>query len=163
MADTMKTADNKAAKLQRLDDVNKVIKAISSHGRRFFHYGGSNVYDDATKTATFIPADRTGYLALRRGRVYLIDEYSEKAVYTHETKNVPNRWRGFTHGGTLRRLVEEFRDYILTGQPLHPGYIGLEREWQDGDIWGYGKEAIAAVNADIKDSPVFREAKEQAA
>jgi hypothetical protein len=151
------------ARQQRVAEVNNVIKAIAAHGRRFFHYGGSNVYDRATKNTTFVPADRTAYLELRRGRVYIIDEYSQKAVYTHETKNIPNSWRGFTHGGTMRRLVEEFRDYILTGAQLHPGYVGLEREWQKGDVWGYGKEALAAVRADIAGSPVFKKLQEPSA
>ena len=59
-----------------------------------------------------------------RGKVWIIDDYSGKRVFTHETV-WGGRWRGFSHGGTLRSLVEAFRDYICTGEPLNRGYLGL--------------------------------------
>ncbi len=38
----------------------------------------------------------------------------------------------------LWSLVEAFRGYIRTGEPLHPGYLGPER-FGDSNIWGYDK------------------------
>jgi hypothetical protein len=124
-------------KLQRVSEVNAVIKAISNHGRRFFfnHTHG-----------------RVGEMVMcKTGHLYFVDDYSGKPIYVANK----GRWRGFPHGGTLRSLVESFSHYIRTGDQLHPGLIGLERTFTEGDIWGYGKEAIAAVNAEIIGSPVF--------
>ena len=60
------------------------------------------------------------------------------------------------HGGTLRRLVELFAEYIRHGHKLHPDYIGMQRQnLVNGDIWGYGTEAVEAVRAAVRWSPVF--------
>lgn len=147
-------------KQQRVAEVNAVIKAISNHGRRFFYYGGSK-RRQPDGSLKFEPADRIGYIELRRGMVYFVDEYTQKAVYTHNTA-IQSGWNGFNHGGTLRRLVEDFRDYIMTGQQVHPYFIGLPRE--DGSfIWGYTKMEIDAVKEEIAGSPVFRTLQEQPA
>jgi hypothetical protein len=141
-------------KVERLTEANRVIGAISRHGRRFFHYGGSE-RRQADGSFKYEAADRTARLELRRGRLYFIDDYSEKAIYTHDTKPFGNNWSGFSHGGTLKDLVKAMRDYVLTGRQIHPGYIGLQRQWADGDIWGYGMVALAAVRAEIGESPMF--------
>lgn len=84
-----------------------------------------------------------------------MDQRSRARIYTHEA-TFGNDWNGFTHGGTLRNLVELFRDYIRTGQPLHPGYLGHERE--DGsNIWGYEPEALATVRAQAGALAMFRQ------
>lgn len=128
-----------AQKAERLAEANRVIHAISNHGRQFFRHEG-----------------RVAHLELRRGRVYIVDDYTQKAVYTHET-TFSNRWHGFSHGGTLRHLVELMRDYVTKGEQIHPDYIGLKRAWSDGYIWGYTAEAVAAVRAEIGASPMFFE------
>lgn len=137
------------AKQARLEHANQLIRIIASHGRRFFYYGGSNVWNPETKTSTFVPADRYASLELRNGRVYFIDSYSEKAVYTHPTP-FGNDWRGFTNGGTLRSLVEDMRDYVLKGTPIPRWKIVIQqRGHQDleGNIWGYDVEGARAVRA----------------
>lgn len=121
----------------RCDQVNNVIRIIASHGRRFFHHKGS--------FARMVVADN--------GRIWFVDDYSGKAIYTHTSTCA--RWRGFSHGGTLRNLVEKFRDFIRTGKPLHPGYLGPERE-SGSNIWGYEPEAMAYVRAAAGALPVFR-------
>ncbi|WP_223483619.1 hypothetical protein [Pseudomonas sp. A-RE-19] len=68
-----------------------------------------------------------------------------------------HRWRGFTHGGTLRRLVEEFRDYIRTGTPLSPFYLGPERSFDKSNIWGYDQAGMQAVREQAGTLPVFRQ------
>ncbi len=131
--------NNLVTKRERCDQVNQAIRIIAAHGRRFFHHAGefaSMEVDD-------------------RGRVWFIDDYSRKRIYTHEA-TFGNRWRGFTHGGTLRNLVERFRDFIRTGKPVHPGYLGQERE--DGsNIWGYEPEAMAIVRDEAGALPVFHQ------
>ncbi len=88
-----------------------------------------------------------------RGKVWIIDDYSGKRVFTHETV-WGGRWRGFSHGGTLRSLVEAFRDYICTGEPLNRGYLGPER-FDDSNIWGYDEAGMKAVREQAGALPVF--------
>jgi hypothetical protein len=129
---------NKAQiKLQRVAEVNAVIKAISNHGRRFFFSNGHQ------RVAEF----RIG----NQGQILFYDDYTWHPVYVA----YKYRWRGFSHGGTLQGLVEMMRDYIRSGTTIPIVYIGLERVWKDGDVWGYGKEAIQAVRDELNNSPVF--------
>lgn len=131
---------NLTTKRERCDLVNRAIRIIAAHGRRFF-------YCESKGTCASMEVDA-------RGRVWFVDDYSQKRIYTHRPSYA--RWRGFSHGGTLRHMVELFRDYIRTGKPLHPGYLGQERE--DGsNIWGYAPEAMAAVRAEAGALPVFRQ------
>lgn len=119
-------------KQERVEHANQLIQIIGSHGRRFFYHA---------------PANRFARLELRNGRVYFVDEYSERAIYTHRT-GFYSRWRGFTHGGTLRSLVEDMRDYITDGTPVPAwkivirqlGYTSLER-----NVWGYDAASAQAV------------------
>ncbi|MFB8829101.1 hypothetical protein ACE0DR_06250 [Azotobacter sp. CWF10] len=135
-------------KQQRLEHCNQLLQVIARHGRRFFYSADH---------------DRVAILDLdARGRVWFIDDYSGKRVYTHPT-GFGSRWRGFTHGGTLRSLVEALRDYIVTGEPMPRGYIAPERTWTDGDIWGYGPEAAKAVREEAYAIPMFRDPQKQEA
>ena len=61
--------------------------------------------------------------------------------------------RGFSHGGTLRSLIEAMRDYIRFGTPIHPEIIAPAMSY--GDMWGYGAEAAAAVRAEAHQLPLF--------
>ncbi|MBX7277155.1 hypothetical protein K2E96_16430 [Pseudomonas sp. ERGC3:05] len=70
--------------------------------------------------------------------------------------------RGFSHGGTLRSLVEGFRDYIRTGELMHPGYLGPER-FDYSNIWGYDEEGMKAVREQAGALPVFRQPVAEAA
>lgn len=131
-------------KRQRCDQVNQAIRIIAAHGRRFFYCQSQDAYASMEVDA--------------RGRVWIVDDYTRRRVYTHQA-TFGNDWNGFSHGGTLRNLVELFRDYIRTGKPLHAGYLGHERG--DGtNIWGYEPEAMAAVRAEAGALPVFRQSVE---
>jgi hypothetical protein len=134
-------------KQERLQHANDLIRVIASHGRRFFWHGGVNVYDPVTKVSAWESADRYASLELRHGRVYFIDDYTKKSVYTHKT-GITNRWKGFSHGGTLRALVEDMRDYIIHGTKIDRWKIVIQSINQDDltrNIWGYGLEAGNAV------------------
>lgn len=134
--------ENQSTKQQRLEHCNQLLKVISRHGRRFFY------------NAKY---DRVASLELdARGRVWFVDDYSGQRIYTHRT-TWTNKWRGFSHGGTLRDLIEALRDYIISGEPLRRGYIATETSWSDGDIWGYGPEAARAVRGEAYAIPMFRE------
>jgi hypothetical protein len=134
-------------KLQRLAHANALIRIIASHGRRFFWHGGSHTWDPVAKGWRLVPADRYARLVLRNGRVYLIDDYTEKAVYTHKA-GFGNGWRGFSHGGTLRSLVEDMRDYVMKGERIPEWKIVIARMSSKGledNIWGYDEESAIKV------------------
>ena len=67
-----------------------------------------------------------------------------------------------SHGGTPRSHIEGFRDYIRTGEPLHPGYLGPER-LDDSNIWGYDIEGMHAVREKAGALPVFLKTTSEAA
>lgn len=124
-------SSNIEIKLQRLEHANELIKIIAAHGRRFFFS------DHTGRTAEILIGPR--------GRVWFVDEYTGKIIYTHKT-TWTNKWRGFSHGGTLRSLVEMMRDYIVTGRPIPAFYLGPERnQLTNGNIWGYEPAAMQAV------------------
>jgi hypothetical protein len=143
----MPTENKLALKRQRVEHVNQAIRIIADHGRRFFYSQSVNRYAS-------MEVDH-------RGKVWFIDDYSGKRVFTHETV-WGGRWRGFTHGGTLRDLVKEFRDYICTGEQLHPGCLGPER-FDDSNIWGYDEPGMKAVREQAGALSVFRQTAAQAA
>jgi hypothetical protein len=134
-------SNNIEAKLQRLGHANELIKIIAAHGRRFF-------FSQTT--------GRTAELFIGpRGRIWLADEYTGKLIYTHKT-TWTNKWRGFSHGGTLRGLVEMMRDYIVTGRPILAFYLGPERgQLTDGNIWGYEASAMQAVREAAVKLPII--------
>lgn len=136
-------SNNIEAKLQRLTHANQLIKIIAAHGRRFF-------FSEST--------GRTAELFIGpRGRVFLLDEYTGKIIYTHKT-TWTNKWRGFSHGGTLRCLVEMMRDYIVKGEAIQEYYLGPERgQLTDGNIWGYELAAMQAVRDAAVKLPIIEE------
>ena len=143
----MPTKSKLTPKQHRTEQVNQVIQIIGNRGRRFFYNEKANRY--ATMEVD------------QRGKIWFIDDYSSRRIFTHKT-NWGGRWRGFSHGGTLRSLVEGFRDYIRTGEPMHPGYLGPER-LDDSNIWGYDIEGMRAVREQAGVLPVFRQTITEAA
>lgn len=127
-------------KQQRAEQVNQAIKIIGSHGRRFFYNKDHNRF-------ARMEVDE-------RGKVWFIDDYSGKRIYTHKT-GFGSRWKGFTHGGTLRSLVEEFRIYISRGLKVWPGVLGPERLSDGSNIWGYPEDDMQAVRKAASALPVF--------
>lgn len=109
---------------KRIDDVNRIIKEIGDRGRRFFykphHYG----------YARFIQEGRT---------LWFIDDYTGAKIYPYERYYDQ---KGFSHGGTLWGLVNDFRYYIIKGKPSDGkhGYGGLA-----GTHWAYPEEDMEAI------------------
>ena len=129
------------SKIERTEHANALIKIISQHGRRFFWN------EKAQRVASF---ELDG-----RGRVWFIDDYNGKRIYTHPT-GFGSRWRGFSHGGTLRALIEALREYITHGTQLHPEYIAPERMNPGSNIWGYSTEEALAVRETAFKMPVIK-------
>jgi hypothetical protein len=130
-------------KLDRAVHANALIQVIAAHGRRFFYCKSKDTYARMEIDA--------------RGRVWYVDDYSRERVYTHYRYN----WRGFSHGGTLRGLVEDMRDYIVRGERIPRWKIAIPRD--DGsNIWGYSKEAAEAVRAAAFALPIMEAEQEPA-
>ena len=113
-------------KLDRLKNANELIQVISKCGRRFFQHKGY--------VSTLELSDT--------GRVFFVDYYTKKRIYTHYSR----RWSGFTSGGTLRRFVEALRDYITKGHLLNPYYF----ESSGPDFphpWAYNEDLATVKNA----------------
>ena len=133
------------SKAERLAHANALIKTISDHGRRFF-------YNARTGEVGKLELDA-------RGCVWWIDDYRGARIYTA----YDGRWRGFSHGGTMRDLISALRKYIQHGELLHPEYIAPTRRGpENGDIWGYGAEAAAAVRAEAHALPMFQQSAQAA-
>ncbi|MGI2021688.1 hypothetical protein [Shewanella glacialipiscicola] len=123
---------------ERVEHANALIKVISEHGRKFFDHKG---------TIATLELDKNG-------KVWLIDEYTKARVYTQYN----GTWRRFHHGGTLRDLVCAMRDYITKGKKLSIEWIAPARcNPENGSIWGYDKEAAAAVRAAAAQLPIIEQ------
>lgn len=57
---------------------------------------------------------------------------------TTERTHYEGHWKWFTNGGTLKRLCEALRDYILGRAEFPTNHLG---PWPEmlcgGDLWGY--------------------------
>jgi len=151
-------ADKTAERAARVLAANQLLRVIGSHGRRFFHYGGSQVLDRATGESHFEPADRYAYFELdARGKLWFVDDYSQKRICMQRTGFV-GQWRGFSHGGTLRALVEDIAAYISRGMPVPRWRIVIESQGRSGvagNVWGYSEQAALAVRAEAYALPMF--------
>jgi hypothetical protein len=112
----------------RKHEANRLLRVIARTGRNFFRHGDDVSYMEIDK----------------RGRVWFVDSYSKRRVYTHYS----GEWKGFTNGGTLRSLVIRLRDYIKRGTPVPALVFGPWPEWYcGGDLWGYGDD-MGAVRSE---------------
>lgn len=114
----------KTTKHDRCGHANRVLDICSIYGRRFFR--------------NYTDGEVSRFEVDTRGHIWLIDKDTKRRIYVMD-RDGP--WRGFTEGGTLRRLCEDLRDYIRTGTLISRGHFGPWPQWRaDGDIWGYGPE-----------------------
>lgn len=128
------------SKDERLKHANHLISIIASCGRRFF-------FDGNTERVAFMHRSPDG-------KIYFFDARTGTLIYTHRT-SFSNKWRGFSHGGTLRGLVEMMRDYISKGTQIDEWYLGMPRG--DGtNAWGYPQEDIDRVRSAAKHIPIIK-------
>ena len=115
-------------KAKRLSDANILIQQIAMFGRRFFY---SEKYDRIARFELTID-----------GKLWFRDEDTDKRVYVA----YKGRWKNFTSGGTMRRLIEGLALYIRTGKRIPASYLGPWPSYMsDGDLWGYGKDTMEAL------------------
>ncbi len=110
-------------KRERAETVNTLLRVIASCGRHFFRNPQTGM------TVSYFEVDDCG-------RIWYIDKWNARRIYTHRSD-----WgRCFSDGGTLLSLCKALRDFIRTGQPIHPHHLGPWPEYYcDGDLWGYGE------------------------
>lgn len=110
------------SKAERAAKANEFLEAVAACGRRFFHHEG--------RVSRFEVDPR--------GRVWFIDKYTQKRIYTHFEHG---RWSRFSEGGTLKTLVLQLRDFIRTGTPPSTSLLGpWPPSYCNGDLWGYGED-----------------------
>lgn len=116
------------SKAERIADANYLLLTISMFGRRFFYSHRHN------RVARFeMTID---------GKLWFRDDYTDKRIYVAYR----GRWRHFSHGGTMRRLIDDLANYIRTGERIRAGHFGPWPEYIcDGDLWGYGKETMETL------------------
>lgn len=121
----------------RVADANAVIRAIASHGCRFFYNKEDDRYGEFMIDLT--------------GSIRFVDDHTGARVRI--IKN--GKWRGFHNGGTCRAIVEALAEYIRSGKTMSRGFFGPWPEWVcgDGDMWGYGFEEMEKVRRDAFASP----------
>lgn len=122
-----KTEAKKKAKSHRLDVANRILKTIGSHGRLFF----SNHSDGACHGE---PKRYAEFFFAYNGRL----KYRDRWRGTEVDITRPGKWRGFADGGTLRRVVEHLRDFIIRGKE---GVVFVR------EYWGYQDSEQEACNA----------------
>ncbi|WP_345815328.1 hypothetical protein AAGS40_23415 [Paraburkholderia sp. PREW-6R] len=118
-----------STKHDRVVHANQLIQVIAAHGRRFFYCKSQDTYARIELDA--------------RGRVWFVDDYTQQRFYTHHE----GRWSGFSHGGTLRGLVECMRDYITRGEQIG--------RWRIGTHWGYSEASLDLVKSAAFSLPII--------
>lgn len=115
-------------RLERISRVNELTRMIGDLGRGFFLDKETNVYAQMHTDS--------------RSRLYWRDHHTQKSIYLHY-----RYWKkGFTGGGTLRHLVNMFKEYVMTGELLPSAVFGPWPEtFCNGDLWGYGKENMRTI------------------
>ncbi|MCE2029263.1 hypothetical protein [Sessilibacter corallicola] len=118
-------------KLERLEKANEFIEVVSGCGRRFFYNNGV--------IAKFVLSEH--------GRVFLVDEWTQKKVYTH----IDNQeWKNFSGGGTLKGLIIALREFIMHGQRLSAWRFRPVLPNGFENPWGYGNDILIVHDAAIR-------------
>ena len=124
---------------ERVDHANRLVDEIAARGRRFFFHGKSG------RTARFE--------LTQTGRVRYRDEFSDCLIDVARS----GRWMNFSGGGTLQQLVRDLGLYVAKGAKIDRRHFGPWAQWRcDGDVWGYGFDAMEELRAAIADSDCLR-------
>ncbi|MDE1464814.1 hypothetical protein [Spartinivicinus poritis] len=126
-------------KQQRLEAVNELIKVIASCGRCFF---SENAYGFKQVENPFISTMEID----ERGKIWFIDSETKERIYTH----YQHRWKNFSQGGTLRGLIESFRNYISKGHQLRANYFQPDMGNGFRNPWGYGDDILIVKEAALR-------------
>ena len=120
-------------RLQRCDAANEFIQAIASCGRRFFQDRG---------------AGHAGFLSMNpRGTiVWFHDDYTGQQINIAKEGD----WAGFSHGGTLKGLLQSIGRHVLTGSLLRHGYFQPVMDNGFKNPWGYEEDILLVRDAGVR-------------
>lgn len=120
-------------KQERVDVCNAAIRAIASHGRRFFSQDSSRFERMENPRISRFELDA-------RGRIWFIDKFTQARIFVAR-----KYWdRGFSDGGTLHGIVCCLRDYIQDEKNTVPfDVICIGRHW------GYEPSEMAEVRRKV--------------
>jgi hypothetical protein len=118
---------------KRVEIINQIITEIASRGRKFFNHNG-----------------RIAKLKLVGRSVYYEREWIPESrvvpAYILVSGKSKKAFELFHHGGTLKNLIKNFAEYIITGT------AGDElRGSLYNPHWGYDPEDMAAIQAKAKE------------
>lgn len=120
-----------STKTERLEAANRLIQVIASCGREFFKHDGFVARLELSES----------------GRVFFIDYYTKKRIYTHW---YCKHWDGFTGGGIMRWLTECLRDFITKDKKLFAEYFQPEMPNGFKNPLGYGDDILKVKKAAIE-------------
>jgi len=125
---------SKTTKLERIEQMNKIMACIGSLGREFFH---------KDTQAYFYIADS--------GRLHMKDSYCKEPI-----KSFPEykRWRNFSNGGTMKNFVLDMVDYIRNGKTFYQ-YNGMY-------CWGESEETQIKIANSMIENKLFARVKTKA-
>lgn len=124
--------------IDRLKAANEFIKVIASCGRKFFSENADNFNKVDAPFVASMEVDK-------HGKVWFIDSYTKKRIYTHYRYD----WKGFSNGGTLKSLVCNLRDFIKRGDTLRKEYFQPEMGEGFRNPWGYGEDILKVKDAAV--------------
>jgi hypothetical protein len=111
----------KQVQIERLEKINKLIKYI---GDKDHELCKSN-YGSFFKAVESQKGTKNNYsrFEFTNNRIYFIDKYTEAKIYPYAS----SKHQGFSGGGTIWGLVNDFREWIITGKYSdgNNGYAGL--------------------------------------
>lgn len=123
---------------------NQLLDAIAGCGRHFFRH------DNQVSRLMFD----------RQQRICFWDAYTKRHIYPVNGR----RWRGFTEGGTLRRLVQHLVVFVRHGTPVpfRNSFGPWHQDFCGGDVWGYGEDMEkvrqAAIDLGLVEKPTAQAA-----
>ncbi|MFU2936905.1 hypothetical protein ACM7NO_26475 [Pseudomonas aeruginosa] len=118
---------------QRCNAANEFIQVIASCGRHFFRDRG---------------AGHNGFLSLNpRGTiVWFHDDYTGQRINISKEGD----WAGFSHGGTLKGLLQSIGRHVLAGSRLRHGYFQPVMDNGFNNPWGYEEDILLVRAAGIR-------------
>ncbi len=112
----------KKEQVKRMNKINELIEVIANADRRFFYSKSKGTI------SKFIEGNK----------LFFVDKYTGQKIYPYPSSSR----RGFSEGGTLWGLINDFREWIITGKISNGnnGYGGLY-----STSWGYTIDGMDKV------------------
>lgn len=99
---------------ERMIEINNLIELISKEDIKLNPNASSYPFfsvEDNRYSRFFIGSNNK--------KLFFFDKYTGETIYPYSN----SKWRGFSSGGTMRRLVETMREWIISGNPTDYGCL----------------------------------------